>query len=43
MTDAIQDPKWKYMLDQDENGILTVTDLKTAGIVSAMKMNNSEK
>ncbi len=40
---AIQDPKGRYDLEMDENGVLTVKDLKTAVTVEALKMKNGEK
>lgn len=40
---AIQGPKGRYDLEMDENGILTVKDLKTEMTVEALKMKNGEK
>lgn len=40
---AIQGPKGRYDLGLDENGILTVKDLKTDISVEALKMKNREK
>lgn len=40
---AIQGPKGRYDLELDENGILTVTDLKTESTVEALKMKNGQK
>jgi hypothetical protein len=40
---AIQGPKGRYDLGLDENGILTVKDLKTDISVEALKMKNGKK
>jgi len=40
---AIQGPKGRYDLEMDENGILTVKDLKTEMTVEALKMKNGKK
>lgn len=43
LLNAIQGPKGRYDLELDENGILTVTDLKTESTVEALKMKNGQK
>jgi len=43
LLNAIQGPKDRYDLELDENGILTVTDLKTERTVEALKMKNGQK
>lgn len=43
LLNAIQGPKGRYDLELDENGILTVTDLKTESTVAALKMKNGQK
>jgi hypothetical protein len=40
---AIQGPKGRYDLGLDENGLLTVKDLKMATMVATLKMKNGEK